>query len=1048
MPFSQAQLNAINIRNKNVIVSASAGSGKTSVLVERLSTLVIKDRIPINTILAMTFTNDAASEMKARLKKDLQKKKEENPSDDYIANQLTLLETSSICTIDSFCQSLVKNYYYKIPISLTMATNVGSESDLMHAFSMAYNQAVQQLDSKSYTQLKLYFKALGKQEEDIKKVIETLINVGKSKPNMNEWFNEILSHYDSLDIQSETWFFQFFKEIIQAMLDILDKSISEVEAMEVKSETTRNKKLDSFHIKKEDLSICLEELVKKDYVSFKKAFIRYIEHSDKFPGTYNGYTFDKNYLSFQEEIQKNLFDLDTFEMDIKDNKTIANSLIQLCIHTDSYFAQIKKEKEIIDFSDMEHFALQLLEDKVIQEELRNKYNEILIDEFQDTNELQETIVSKFCRDNNVFRVGDIKQSIYGFRQANPSIMKNHMNSTSFYDCSLVLEENYRSNKSIIDFNNDFYQKIMNTDLLGSQFDDIDIAKVGTDQQVDSLEHPIRFIYCSSEQIKNDYQVNGTQANKICENNRYHFIAQSILEDIKKGKQFKDICILLRSRTHLEDIKNCLESYNIPVFGQVTNGFYTNNAIQIVCATLNALINPYDDIQLMACLCSPLFNVSYQEISAACVHNEKNQSLFETIRSYPFMNDFLDFKKNKEHTVASLIRSIYEFNDFYVSHTTSQDKTNLDYLLEKASNYLYPYDIEGFIEMIENESQLDRTGQANAFGKEENVVRIMTMHASKGLQFPICYILSDHKMKSQKDAVMIDANLGFALSHVDYKNQTRRPSYYNIAFQSKAIHDSLMEEMRILYVATTRAKEEIVFVDYVSNEEEYNFPLNTNALLNMKSYTSWLFHTYRNDDRIQFINRNIIIEDKENDICNQVVNRKYYQKEDEVLRSFSASQAKAKLVWPSFDVNEGAMDRGTLFHEMAGNCSYPYQLEDVLEYGKAHNYVFSQKDLDQFMSLNNCVEYAQWMKLPHQFELSYIVQELEQVVHGYMDFVVFDDEITILDFKTDSLSEESLVSSYQNQLITYKKSLQKVYPNKKINMVLYSFYHRKLINIVE
>ena len=1050
MPFSPAQLEAIQIRNKNVIVSASAGSGKTSVLVQRLSTLVIQDRISIDSILAMTFTNDAASEMKDRLKQDLLKQKQKNPEDAYLSNQLTLLETASICTIDSFCQNLVKTYYYKIPISLTMATTVGSASQIRKAMTKAYQRATQQISVKDYMECKLYFQSFGKKEEDIQKTIEQMIQTGQSKPHMDQWFSLILNHFDTIQEESLNWFFQYFTEKMISMIEILDSMIDKVNDMEFKKESQKMAMLSRLEKKREFNSICLKPLKEKNYDEFRKIFIASINLTENIPGTINKIKMKEkdNYLSFQKDISNVLYPWPQFINDIENQKSLVHTLISLCKYTCIFFAEEKKQQEFIDFNDMEHFALLLLEDQSIQEELQTKYNEILIDEFQDTNELQETIVSKFCRKNNVFRVGDIKQSIYGFRQAKPSIMKEHMKSTSNYDKALVLKENYRSNQSIIEFNNDFYEKLMNSNLLGTQFEEVDIAKVGMESQKDSLAHPIRFLYSCIDEIKESYDLSYPEAKKYSLVNRYHLMAKSILKDIQNGRNYKDICILLRNRNQLDDIKTCLESYSIPVFAQVTNGFFTNQAVQIVCACLSCLNNPYDDIQLIACLCSGLFEISYEQISQVCKTKKRNASLYETIKDCDFMIPFHTFRKQKEKVIPSLIRQIYRYNDFYENHTSSQDKTNLDYLLEKAVNYPDLLDIDGFILEIEEESKLDIIGQANAFGKEENVVRIMTMHASKGLQFPVVYILSSNEMKKRTGIVSIDSDLGIALQYLDYPHRLKRKSLFSLAFETKAIHEELMEEMRILYVATTRAKEELIFVDAIKSESDYEYSLNTQALLSFKSYTSWLFHIYRNENTIQFIKDNHLYEVEEKEPVNIKIPVLKYQKEESVFTSFAASQTKVKTGWPSFESNDSAMNRGTLFHEMAGLLDYPYLKEKVIQYAKMNSYVMSNKDLDQFLSLNENKLYKKWMKLNHQFELSYIVLKDEMVLHGYMDLVIFDTDITILDFKTDALNEMELVETYKEQLITYKEALQKIYPDSKISTVLYSFYLKKVIPVVE
>ena len=202
-----------------------------------------------------------------------------------------------------------------------------------------------------------------------------------------------------------------------------------------------------------------------------------------------------------------LFSKEQFIKDRKIMQPVYEAFYTLCIYTKDFFDQQKREMEIIDFNDMEHFAYLLLQQDVIRQEVQDQYETILIDEFQDTNDLQESIIKEFCRQDNVFRVGDIKQSIYGFRMARPDIMRGHMVSKDPHDQTLVLDQNFRSNANIIEFNNEFYEKIMNTDLLGNHFDTIDIAHVGSPAQSEASQVPIRFVYT---QYKDWAKENGIQ----------------------------------------------------------------------------------------------------------------------------------------------------------------------------------------------------------------------------------------------------------------------------------------------------------------------------------------------------------------------------------------------------------------------------------------------------------------------------------------------------------------------------------------------------------
>lgn len=306
-----------------------------------------------------------------------------------------------------------------------------------------------------------------------------------------------------------------------------------------------------------------------------------------------------------------LYPVETYLSDEKENEVVRNEFCDLVLETKKQFDQIKDEMEILDFNDIELYAYQLLKNEMIRLEIHNQYKAILIDEFQDTNELQESIIKQFAQKGIVFRVGDIKQSIYGFRQANPSIMKNHMNEKD--ECTLYMDKNFRSNANIIQFNNDFYQKIMNSDCLGTNFTNEDIANVGVDAQRNCEQVPIRFLYSEADSWAKENEINVNTARSKFNKNCMDIIAHDILEKHKNGTPFRDICILTRNRTKYSDYNNILEAYGIPASGDSKGGYYSDSAVQIILSCLQALINPMDDIALTAALCSPIGQVEINQL---------------------------------------------------------------------------------------------------------------------------------------------------------------------------------------------------------------------------------------------------------------------------------------------------------------------------------------------------------------------------------------------------------------------------------------------------
>lgn len=1033
MDFSIPQKEAIDIRNTNVVVSASAGSGKTAVLVERLCQLVLKDHISIDSILAMTFTKDAASEMKARLLSKLK----EQPKTDYILQQMALLETASISTIDSFCLSIVQNYYYKIPISYTMSKQTASSAQTRIAFENAYKHAIQDLDLNSYTKLKMYFHSFGKTEEDIQKYIEDILVIinSKSEEDAKAWMENIQESYTYLNPKIMEYALKYFHNHCLAMTEILDEVINQIA------------KPEDYEIKKEYLSKCLDAT---SYSDFKSQFELYLKNTIGFKKTIDKVDYSKYQTSFKEHetrIVENLFDEAFYLKDIKNHKNLVDTLFELTNKVKLYFQLEKKKMEVIDFNDMEHFAYQLLQDPMIKEEMYNKYQMILVDEFQDTNELQEKIIASFCHENNVFRVGDIKQSIYGFRQANPKIMQAWMEKKDDNNTPLLLQENYRSNASVIQFNNDFYSKIMNNELLGEQFEEIDIANVGTKGQMESPQYPVRFLYTEYK----DEEGNKATIKKNHNENRFDLIAQDIIEKHNAGMPYKSMCVLTRNHAPQEKLKAVFEAYNIPAMITIDHGFFTNPAIQIVISTLKALEDLTDDISLCSSLMSPLFNVSFSQIAKCCIDKEKGTSLYMSIKNEDFMKPFFELYANKNKTITQLLQYIYAYNNFYYTSTTIQDKNNLDYLLELAGQFENQNDIHSFVLQLSKDAMQDQTQEASLYGKEDDVVQVKTMHQSKGLQFPVVYILSQHEQRDKhgSSCILLDSTLGLSLKGLSLDYKLKYNSIYHLALQTKKELNDLAEEMRVFYVATTRPQKELVIVDTIESIEDFYSPLNAYTLLEDESYTGWLLHTYANTSD------SLVVFDKKSGLYERPLkvrqnNTPYalpaYSKESKAFSSQTASGAKIKLDWKevSLSKNMGAI-RGTLFHEIVAQCAYPYQEKEILSYANSYGYTLKDHDIKQILALNEDSLYSSWMKEKHVFEQSYIIEEKNQVVHGFMDLVIYkEDEVIIVDFKTDAVdNEQKLIDLYTIQLQTYKKAMKKL-TNLPINTYIYSFSLSKCI----
>ena len=1055
MKFSPSQQKVIDSRGKNLLVSASAGAGKTAVLVERLCRLVVDDHVPISSILAMTFTEDAAREMKTRLRMRLMEAAKTDPG---LNTQVSALETASISTIHSFCLDLVQKYYYMAGLSYSTASHVDNDLADSQALEKAFNQAMLALDPKKSAELLLYMEAFSKDEKHLRERLLKFLELARSKPDPVGWMNSCRTQNEALD----DWFFLFYKNRIQALMDIFETMVDAVSELEFKKIEKQQEYTVLFDNKIRALEECRDLLDRKKYSEFANAFVSYIETTGKFTPTINKVSFktiqaDSRHL--EKEIAEVLFTEDQFTTASLQTKSVRNTFLDLAIDVSQRFAAIKREEGFIDFADMESYAWQILQNPAAADEIRRQYEVILIDEYQDTNDLQESIAQAICRDNNVFRVGDVKQSIYGFRQARVQLMKGLLEHPGKNDEIIAMQENYRSTARLIRFNNDFFSRLMNVDGLPPQFEAIDLAKPGTPAQSEGPQKPVRFLFT-------DYTKTGVpgadeedgkkvSARSIHRHHRCDLIAHDIEQKVKAGEiTLRDVAILTRSSTPHDELKQALEAWGIRAINHVRKGFYTNKAIQVVLSAMRVIEDEKNDIALMAVLASPLTGFTQQDILPIIQGTDPSISLYRRLqqssRGQSMLSIVRRLKELKSLPLPQMVVGIFQIRGFYDYQTSSQDKTNLDVLLEKAVEADRLMDLEGFLESATLEEDLDKTSEATPFGREEDAVRISTIHASKGLQYKLVYILSEQISRDFEgmSPIQFDADLGLALESLDPKTMLRQASAETIALGSKRFVEEQQEKMRVLYVACTRAEKELVFVDSLKDEDEYSWDFDLRALLNNRGFTSWFFHMYHQNPGkdVVFERVDTLYERPARTLDpNRRMRIRRYAGPVEEIRSQTASAAKAGVSWPKVGYGKGresglAKERGTLFHEIVERVPYPYEKEAVAAYAKEAGLPLSVTDIDEITHLGTIETYARWMKEPHEFECPYCVMEEGAITHGYMDLVVREgNTIHILDFKTDrAFDEQSLASRYRAQLETYRRAMKSIEPQATVRAWIYSF----------
>ena len=891
--WTDDQLSAINTTDKAVIVSAAAGSGKTAVLVERTIRLLVdeKKQIPADKLLAVTFTNDAASQMREKLNNALNLKIEEDPTNEWLQLQQMKLQNSKIATINAFCLDLVKNNIHNFDIS--SGVRILDETENAVILSNAIESVMEKYyatNSEMMTMLNDVF--CDGDDKKLTEIILQLYNFSRSLPFKDSWFDHVLNSY-SFDSS-------YYNEWIQLVYGKLDSQFK----------ITNNSVIEAYKISKNlQYHSKVKEIIENDVdtinimgnlLNGKKwdktveffsgiSWIRFSGKADKNAPE------DAEIESAQVEYIKNLRagykkDIEDIsknftysEMQIKNdliqNKQVLEALIKIVNNLwDELWGQ-KVAKNAIDFADVEILSIQLLaeesENGYKKTQLAkdivngNDYKIILIDEFQDVNNLQD-IIFKMLSDSdddkvigeNMFVVGDIKQSIYRFRQANPNIFIQtrkdaQLENTKNKITEIKLKKNFRSRKCVIDFVNFIFDKIMTKDIgevdydcdeeldLGANFDerelDTEILVINTSTDLDEkletedvaiLEEPLVVAKKIKQMIDEGYPVYENESLRPC----------------RQG----DFCVLLRSKTVNKEYIEAFKKMGLQAQCEELTGYLRSREISLLINMLNVIDNPMNDIALASVLLSPIFMFSADEL--AQIRNAKPYSKLYpviiaiigeefngTIEKIDLKNFSLEEKckvvvgkirelrfYSSSFTLERLITKIYDSTDFFSLASTFKDSTqkraNLRLLLEYANSYDKSISggLTGFIRYInsifKNGGDLKQAGTIN---NTNDSVAIKTIHKSKGLEYPFVFLCrTSTKFSMQKKdlskQMLINLYSGIGFRFKNPKNLTKYTTLPYDAIRIVNEKEMLSEEMRLLYVALTRAKEKI-FITYLMNE---------------------------------------------------------------------------------------------------------------------------------------------------------------------------------------------------------------------------------------
>ena len=917
--WTNEQLQAIQEKDSNILVVAAAGSGKTAVLVERIIHKIIDEQMDIDKILVVTFTNAAASEMRERILEAIYKKLEENPENVHLQRQIILLNKASICTIHSFCLDVIHNHFYEIDLPSNFKIADTAEIDLLkqEVLDDLFEQKYTENDKDFIELLENYTNYRG--DEALQELVLKIYKFIQSSPFPIKWLQEKLEllKIEDKDISQTIW----GKLIIQAVEDDIQESIMQLET--VKSKMALYPEMTKFYQK-----ICEDLIILKDlqnYNSWDELYIKLLNFN------FSKWPVDKKVTNDLKEDSKEIRDKVkkhikektakllscSQEQAVKDLKIITpilEKLANLVTEFTKNFAEKKKEKNCIDFNDIEHFALKILLDEnnnptEVAKKYKEKFEEIAIDEYQDSNLVQEAILTSISKGNNIFMVGDVKQSIYKFRQARPELFlqkydeyKNKEEKAQEDNLKIQLFRNFRSRQNILNITNLVFESIMSKELGDINYNENEYLNYGANYpEPEEIKNYAGIAELDIIDLKEDESITAFEGEEDEEEQERveddvleaKFVANKIQEllnsdymvfDKKQGYRKirpKDIVILLRATSNLSPIyEKELSDLELPVFSDTSGTYLDTVEIQTILSVLKIIDNPLQDIPLVVVLRSSICNFTDNDLITIRL-TDRNCNFYEALIKTRIICDG-DLKEKIESFLEKLekwksisqympldefIWQIYLDTGYYqyvgLLPNGAMRQANLKTLFEKAKQYEKASfkGLFNFIQFIDKlKKQNGDLASAKLIGENEDVIRIMSIHKSKGLEFPVVFLCNSHKkfnMQDLNDNILLHQDIGFGPTIMDTTRKIKYSSIAKDAIKLKMKQETLSEEQRILYVALTRAKEKLYitgrskdFTKYVQDKnkvlemyESENIKLDAKLMKKANSYLDWIMYVY-------------------------------------------------------------------------------------------------------------------------------------------------------------------------------------------------------------
>ena len=1035
------QETAISESGQNIIVSAGAGSGKTAVLTERVIRK-LKSGVSIKNLLILTFTNNAAHEMKDRIRKSIKKEAE---NDINLKKELDYIDNAYITTFDSFALSIVKKYHYLIDIGNDISIIDSSIIDLKKEEIL---EDIFEENYKKYNTLFLKLVDLLCVKDD-KKLKELILNINSKidlLENKSEYLNNYIENYYNDN---------FINSIITDYTNLLLEKITTIKKLLISlSSEVDGKYIDKYYLELDNL------LKSNDYDS-----IRNNSSNIKLSPLRNATELGKSIKKEISDIIKYINNMCYYTLDdIKNNlistKDYVSAIINIIKELDIRINKYKRNINKYEFNDISIMAINIVKNnKEVRDELINSFNEICVDEYQDTSDLQESFIN-LISNNNVYMVGDIKQSIYRFRNANPLLFKNKYDKYMAHDGGMKIDlvKNFRSRYEVLDDINIMFNLIMDNYIGGAEYSEshnmvfgnttyIEEGKTGQNNNLEIYN----YIYDKELGYKKEeieaFLIAKDIKDKI--NNKYQIFDKD--EKILRDIEYKDFVILMDRTTNFDLYKKIFEYVGIPTTLYKDENIVNENELYLIKNLINLVIKiknkEYDTS----------FKYSFTSIARSYLSDFNDDDIFNIFLNNNFKDNEIFIKCNEivknidsmssQEILENIVDKFDVINKFISVGNIDNKTMIIDYLYKTFGDLdSIGYGIEDVNDYLDNIISKNKQIKINMTDNSGNTVKIMTIHKSKGLEYHICYFSGFDKpfnLSDLKDKIIYDNKYGI-ITPIDNEGLDDVITKYIV--KDNYIKEDISERIRLLYVAVTRAKEKMIIVGNFNTEDTFGVEANgvidnrirskyksfkdiiisirsriPNYIVDIDLNTINLTHEYNNVKSYNISENIEIIEDKINIIENNV------EKEEVINKHFSKENLSIVD-----NITKNNMELGTYLHELFENVDLKNPDYNDLNENDI-NYVKKLLSNDIMKNINNAKIYK---------EYEFIYEDNNEKYHGIIDLMLeYDDFIDIIDYKLMNTTSPE----YIDQLNGYKNYIENIF-DKKANLYLYSIINNEFVEL--